>query len=89
MDPDGPGGPAAPFQFANPTFNFASLRGNAVLRWEYLPGSTIFLVWTQNRSNTEDTGDFQFAHSLDRMLSSQADNIFLIKVTYWWNPSRL
>src|SRR2546425_1278210 len=42
----------------NPNFNFRSLRGNAVLRWEYLPGSTLFLVWTQSRSDVENTGDF-------------------------------
>src|SRR5439155_24423077 len=36
---------AAPY---NPDFNFKSLRGNAVLRWEYLPGSTLYFVWTQS-----------------------------------------
>ena len=72
--------------FGDPNFNFVSLRGNAVLRWEYLPGSTIFFVWTQSRSDDENIGDFQFRQSMDRLLHAKADNIFLVKVTYWWNP---
>lgn len=67
-------------------FNFKSLRGNAVLRWEYMPGSTLFLVWTQSRQDSEDFGDFNLGSSMGRMLRAPADNIFMIKATYWWNP---
>ena len=74
---------AAPY---NPDFNYKSLRGNAVLRWEYLPGSTLFFVWTQSRSEFEDVGDFQFGRSVDKMLRAPAENIFMVKATYWWNP---
>jgi len=74
---------AAPY---NPDFNFKSLRGNAVLRWEYLPGSTLFFVWTQSRSDFEDVGDFQFGQSMRRMFRAPAENIFMVKATYWWNP---
>jgi len=74
---------AAPY---NPDFNFKSLRGNAVLRWEYLPGSTLFFVWTQSRSDYEDVGDFQFGQSMRRMFRAPAENIFMVKATYWWNP---
>ena len=84
-DPDG-AGPAAPIAVGNPDFNFRSLRGNAVLRWEYLPGSTLFLVWTQSRSDVENIGEFGFRHSMNRLLDAKADNIFAIKVTYWWSP---
>jgi hypothetical protein len=49
VDPDGPG--AAPvFTFGTPDFNYKSLRGTVVLRWEYRPGSTLYAVWTQNRA---------------------------------------
>ncbi len=72
--------------FSDPNFNFVSLRGNAVLRWEYLPGSTIYLVWTQSRSDDANIGDFQFGNSLSRMFGAKANNIFLVKLTYWWNP---
>ena len=74
---------AAPY---NPDFNFKSLRGNAVLRWEYLPGSTLFVVWTQSRSDFEDVGDFQFGQSMSKMFRAPAENIFMVKATYWWNP---
>ncbi|MGH7548570.1 MAG: DUF5916 domain-containing protein [Gemmatimonadales bacterium] len=78
--------PSDTFSFADPNFNVVSLRGNAVLRWEYLPGSTIYFVWTQSRSDDENIGDFQFRRSLGRLLHAKADNILLVKVTYWWNP---
>ncbi len=64
-------------------FNYLSLRGNAVLRWEYLPGSVLFLVWTQSRSDVEPLGDFQFGHSMDRMFAANPDNILMLKISYW------
>jgi hypothetical protein len=67
-------------------FNFKSLRGNAVLRWEYLPGSTLYLVWTQSRQDVENTGEFRFGPSLSRLTRSRPDNIFMVKFTYWWTP---
>jgi len=83
-DPDGPG-PAQPLKIDNPDFNYKSLRGNAVFRWEYLPGSTFYLVWTQSRSDSEDIGDFGFNHSFHRLWNTRPDNIFMIKITYWLN----
>ena len=85
IDPDG-AGPAASFSFDDPDFNFKSLRGNLVLRWEYLPGSTLFLVWTQNRTNEEHPGEFDFGRDATKLFSAPADNVFLIKVSYWFNP---
>ena len=81
-DPDG-SGPAAPIELSNPDFNIMSLRGNAVLRWEYSPGSTLFFVWTQSRSEFEDIGEFQFKRSMNRLVDLRADNIFMVKATYW------
>ena len=83
-DPDG-NGPAQQIQIDNPDFNFKSLRGNAVLRWEYFPGSVIYLVWTQTRSDFEDDGRFQFNRSVRRLWDIQPDNIFMLKFTYWFN----
>jgi len=85
VDPDGPG-PAQVLSFGKPDFNFKSLRGNAVLRWEYMPGSTLYFVWTQSRQDYEDVGEFNFGQSMGRMLRAPAENIFMIKATYWWNP---
>ncbi|MBT8392122.1 MAG: carbohydrate binding family 9 domain-containing protein [Ignavibacteria bacterium] len=83
-DPDG-NGPAEEIEISNPDFNFRSLRGNAVLRWEYLPGSVIYFVWTQTRSEEEEIGEFQFNKSMSRLFAAEPDNIFMVKVTYWIN----
>lgn len=85
VDPDG-AGPAAPIAFDDPSFNLRSLRGNAVLRWEFRPGSTAYFVWTQSRSEEDATGEFRFSRSMSRLLSSPADNIFLVKLA--WRFSR-
>jgi hypothetical protein len=84
VDPDG-NGPATVFEFDNPDFNYNSLRANAVLRWEYRPGSTLYLVWTQNRSFESESGRFKFDRSLDYLRRADSDNIFMIKVNYWLN----
>jgi hypothetical protein len=77
---------ATPFSIGNPDFNYKSLRGNAVLRWEYLPGSTLYFVWTQQRTNFDDAGNFSFGRDFKNLLASTGDNVFIIKASYWWNP---
>lgn len=67
-------------------FNFRSLRGNAVLRWEWRPGSTMFLAWQQNRSDVAPIGDFSLGRDRRALFGAQPDNIFLVKVNYWLNP---
>ena len=84
IDPDG-SGPASSFSFYNPDFNVKSLRGTIVLRWEYLTGSTLYFVWTQNRADYSNPGDFSFRRDLKDLLTAPGDNIFLVKVSYRWN----
>lgn len=84
FDSDG-SGPVPSKKFSNPNFNSKSLRGNAVLRWEYLPGSVLYLVWTQSRNDEENIGNLQFNRSVDRLISANADNIFLVKLSYYFN----
>ena len=86
IDPDGPAGPAPPFAIDNPDFNFKSLRANAVFRWEYMPGSTIYLVWTNEKMDYESRGDFLLGRDVDRLLRVSPDNVYSIKITYWFNP---
>ena len=69
VDPDG-SGPSQGFVISNPDFNYKSLRGNAVVRWEYLPGSVIYFVWTQTRSDVEDIGEFKFKQSFNQLLDA-------------------
>ena len=83
VDPDA-AGPAETFTFDDPNFSFSSLRGNLVYRWEYLPGSTLFLVWTQNRSTDEAQGDFDLGRDFSNLWSTGSDNVFLAKLTYWF-----
>lgn len=82
VDPDGPGG-ANEFTFANPNFNSRSLRGTGVLRWEYRPGSTLFLVWTQQREGFDTFGDFDFARDRAALFRDRPTNVFQVKATYW------
>ena len=82
IDPDGAGA-AAPFTVSDPNFTLRSLRGNAVFRWEYTPGSTLYLVWTQDRASEDDVGDFNFGRDRRALLDSPANHVFLIKVNYW------
>jgi len=84
VDPDGEG-PAAAFDFGNPDFNMKSLRGTVVLRWEYLPGSLLYFVWTQNRADYSNPGVLRLRRDLGDLLTAPGDNIFLIKASYRWN----
>jgi len=84
IDSDGDG-PAAAFSFGDPDFNVKSLRGTVVLRWEYLPGSLLYFVWTQNRADYAHPGDFRLRRDLGDLLTAPGDNIFLIKVSYRWS----
>jgi hypothetical protein len=67
-------------------FNVRSLRGNAVLRWEWRPGSTIYVAWQQSRQDVADVGDFSFGRDRRALFSTRPDNIFLVKMDYWLNP---
>jgi hypothetical protein len=82
VDPDA-GGPAAAFEFDDPDFTDSSLRGTAVLRWEYRPGSTLFFVWTQERSGSSPLGTFDFGSARRDIFGSRPTNVFQIKATYW------
>jgi len=78
---------APSFTIANPDFNSKSLKVNAILRWEYSPGSTLYFVWTQLRNNYDDPGNFNFNRDFGNLFSRQGgDNVFLVKASYWWNP---
>jgi Domain of unknown function (DUF5916) len=82
IDPDG-NGPAPGFVIAPRDFTFRSLRGNAVLRWEYHPGSTLFVVWTRS-SRIPDRSEANIQGSdFGDLFQGPSENIFLVKVNYW------
>ncbi|MGE5363277.1 MAG: DUF5916 domain-containing protein [Bacteroidota bacterium] len=82
LDSDG-NGPSPAKTISSPDFNSISLRGSAVLRWEYRAGSALYLVWTQSRLQDEPAGDFRPGHSMGTMFDINPDNIFMLKITYW------
>jgi hypothetical protein len=71
------------YSFENPDFNVNEFLSNMVLRWEYIPGSVIFLVWSQNRSFESDRGEFDFSHNLRNLYNYEKPaNVFLLKLSY-------
>jgi len=68
------------------SFNIKELHASAVARWEYRPGSTVFLVWTQGRDQEDrDAGSFLPARDLKNLFAARPNNTFLIKASYWMN----
>jgi hypothetical protein len=76
----------APFAYGdNPDFNYKSFRTTNVLRWEYKPGSTLFVVWQQGRESSAPYGDFRFGRDFDRIFAVEPRNVLLVKFAYWLN----
>jgi len=105
VDPDSVGtsnGPASSFRVADQSFNTRTLAGTATLRWEWRPGSTLYLVWQQqrrcsirgsdrsaipcNRSVPDEYGDFSFSTDNRALWHTRPENTFQVKVSYWLNP---
>jgi len=70
------------FGFENPDFNLLSFRVNAVLRWEWRPGSTIYAVWTQQRDDDRGTASADVGRDLDAVLSAPPTDSFQVKATF-------
>lgn len=81
LDQDG----SSDFRFRDRDFNFRSLIGNAVLRWEYRPGSTVFFVWQRQQSAFAGVGDFNLNRDLSALWGLPADDVFIVKFNYWLN----
>jgi hypothetical protein len=68
-------------------FDFKQFNSNTVVRWEYRPGSTIFLVWAQGRTQDGAPADeFSFGRGLRNVFDTHPNNTFLVKLSYWFNP---
>jgi hypothetical protein len=73
------------YSFEDPNFNFWQFRSNLVIRWEYTVGSTLYLVWTQNRTDDSSAGVFSLNDDFKNLFSIYPDNVFLIKLNYWFS----
>ncbi len=77
-----PGG--TPIRLGNPDFSTRSLVGNAVVRWEYRPGSALFFVWQQRRSGDDTNPGFRVAREVGGVFREAPENVFAIKASYWF-----
>ena len=67
-------------------FNDKQFNSNVVFRWEYLPGSVLFLVWQQGRSDDRNAGTFDAGRDFGDLFRTHPNNTVLLKVSYWFNP---
>lgn len=70
------------YSFSNPNFSFVQFRSNLVLRWEYIPGSEIYLVWSQGTVGSGNPKDRLFDSLDSQILGKRPENVFMLKVTY-------
>ncbi|MCY3556082.1 MAG: DUF5916 domain-containing protein [Gemmatimonadetes bacterium] len=82
LDFDGDGMPD--INFSDRDFNIQSLRMNVVLRWEYRPGSRVFLVWQQTRSERDENGTLDIGRDFGNLFGGESENIFIVKFNYWF-----
>jgi hypothetical protein len=75
----------ADFSIPDPDFNFLQFRSNLVIRWEYRPGSTIFLVWSMDKTGGAEPLDLNLGSSMKQLGDIYPDNIFLVKFNYWFS----
>lgn len=67
----------------DPDFNFRSVRGSAVLRWEFRPGSALYVAWNENRAGLAPVGDFRLGRDLRAIPTAPSHDVFLVKFSYW------
>ena len=72
-----------PAAYTRPDFNQITLHSNVVLRWEYLPGSTLYLVWSQARSGNVGTFQTPLGTSLSDMFGLGTENVLMLKMSHW------
>ena len=77
MDADRDG--SVDFAFGEPNFKVVSFRTNAVVRWEFRPGSTLFLVWQQNRFDRVDDESLDYLDAF----TAPGTQLFMVKMAYW------
>ena len=79
------GGAPATYSFVNPDFNFTQFRSNLVVRWEYKPGSSLFVVWSQGRTGDAASPTETFSQGWSELWRARSDNVVLVKATYWFS----
>jgi hypothetical protein len=75
-------GPDLSYSIDNPDFNVKEFKSNFVIRWEYVPGSTLYVVWSQGRDRYNPYGEFDIDRDVNDMFDIHPHDIFLIKLSY-------
>ncbi len=70
------------YSIGNPDFNVQEFLSNLVIRWEYNPGSSVYLVWNQTRNGFIEDGDMNVGDDLDNLFEDKSHNVFLVKFSY-------
>jgi hypothetical protein len=78
------GGPS--YSFANPDFSFRQFRSNLVARWDWKPGSSLYVVWFQGRTGSVPSWNPSLGSNWDALWQTPPDNVFLVKLSYWISP---
>jgi hypothetical protein len=78
-------GPRIDYSIADPDFNFHEFRSNLVAKWEYRLGSFIYLVWSSDKSGSTNASHASVGESYKQLKSIFPNNIFLIKLNYWFS----
>jgi hypothetical protein len=71
------------YEISDPDFNVKAFNSNLVVRWEFSPGSLVYLVWSQGRSGTASDGSFSFRRDIQDLFEIHPHDIFLLKVSRW------
>ena len=71
------------YSLRDPDFGFREFRSNLVVRWEYSPGSTLFVVWSQGRTGVDGNGSFSAGGGLRDLFEVAPNNVFLVKISRW------
>jgi hypothetical protein len=82
VDRDGDG--LADFSFPLSDYNFRELRSTLVMRWQYRPGSALFLIWSHGRTSLAPDGRFAFASDLDGLADQPGEHVLLAKLNFWY-----
>lgn len=69
----------------NPEFTFSQFRSNLVFRWEYKPGSKLYLVWANERTNYSEIPEKSITNAFSGLGNSFRANTFLLKLNYWFS----
>lgn len=72
------------YSFDLADFNFRQLRSNFIMRWEYRPGSTLFVIWSHGRTSSVDDGRFRLGNDLGGLAHEDGEHVVLAKLSYWF-----